>query len=1059
MGQPAARACPRHLDIDLAAARAASAAEGQRARGWHRPGQGDALKRLIVVLRRVPGRDCLFFQTSRTNIVIFEDLDRFKDPHIFETLRELNLLLNNASQTGDENIRFVYAIRDSIFEQLSRASEDNPDRVSQPPAPLTPAEVAAARRLVTTNRTKFFDLVVPMVPFISHRTSRDLIKKELASVPKAQRPGEQLVELVSAHITDMRLIKNVCNEYDVFRTRILRESGLKELTPDKLFASVVYKNQYLLDYEAIRHGDSLLDKLYQAYRDWATESAANARRVERVEGARLRRLDAISSRSKRLGKRLQDVLLAREQNNVNTTQFTVTTSATQFSFDDLQTSRFWRTFLNNQDDLAVVYQRNYSMISANLAFAKVQTLLGEDLDIADWEEADRSELVENIGRATKDQRRFAHATLREAMRATSDLFTYEGEEQSLEAVAKELFPEADLVIDLIRTGYIDENFTLYVTQFPDNSRAAAMNFIIRAVQPNRMDVDFHFGATDEVSTDDIQAALDGEGSRILDGRSVFNREIFDYLLGKSPESLHAPIRRLAASAEDEEHRKFIDAYVGGGKHAKEFIALLGQNWSGAFGFLFADDPEAVDPVLLSALLDGADPRRDYVLQDEERRVLQTLLPKLEAVTKRRSAKVSRAIATVLRKLGVSFDDLSVAADQLAECVIADSNYAVSRHNLEVIMGSAQKISLDRVKSEGPDGVYTNLLEHLSKYLEALTEDPTIPTVAQQDGFVEALNDVHDADPDSLAGVATAAGHGITVKSTNDINEAMWRSVMAAGRLALTASNVSAYMDGPGIDSALVAALEAEKTIEVDEDATKLDKLALRLVNSEDISTATKLSLLDSLHLQAGSLDADEIDVTAHALIPELVRRGEIADDAFAFNALQENDRVNKPALANVSKTFIGYMDSLTLTANELYDLVAPASSDAIKEHVIANMGVFRNTLGQNGAASLIKWAAAKSRAVDAETLGILIAKSEHRAANEAIALIAPKVNEIELQELGGMLHSFGGSYAQLANPGRDRPRVPKVEGMDALLGRLKDAGIVSKYAEKSGEYRVSKHHA
>lgn len=325
-----------------------------------------------------------FFQTSRTNIVIFEDLDRFKDPHIFETLRELNLLLNNASQTGDENIRFVYAIRDSIFEQLSRASDDNPDKKSQPPAPLTPAEVAVARRLVTTNRTKFFDLVVPMVPFISHRTSRDLIKKELASVPKTQRPGEELIELVSAYITDMRLIKNICNEYDVFRTRILRETGLKELTPDKLFASVVYKNQYLLDYEAIRHGDSLLDKLYQAYRDWATESAADARRVERLEGARLRRLDAIASRSKRLGKRLQDVLLAREENKVNTTQFTVTTSAAQFSFDDLQTSQFWRAFLDNQDDLALVYQRNYSLLSANLTFAKVQTLLGEDLDVADW---------------------------------------------------------------------------------------------------------------------------------------------------------------------------------------------------------------------------------------------------------------------------------------------------------------------------------------------------------------------------------------------------------------------------------------------------------------------------------------------------------------------------------------------------------------------------------------------------------------------------------------------------------------------------------------------------
>ena len=39
-----------------------------------------------------------FFEATDVDIAIFEDLDRFNDPFIFETLRELNVILNNSKQ-------------------------------------------------------------------------------------------------------------------------------------------------------------------------------------------------------------------------------------------------------------------------------------------------------------------------------------------------------------------------------------------------------------------------------------------------------------------------------------------------------------------------------------------------------------------------------------------------------------------------------------------------------------------------------------------------------------------------------------------------------------------------------------------------------------------------------------------------------------------------------------------------------------------------------------------------------------------------------------------------
>ncbi|POP54863.1 hypothetical protein, partial [Pseudomonas aeruginosa] len=95
-----------------------------------------------------------------------------------------------------------------------------------------------------------------------------------------------------------------------------------------------------------------------------------------------------------------------------------------------------------------------------------------------------------------------------------------------------------LVVDLLRAGLIDENFTLYITQFPGQAiSASAMNFIIKAVQPDVMDIEYHFGAGDLTAEADIESVLAAEPHRLLGGRSVFNIEIFDYLLNEDPSRL------------------------------------------------------------------------------------------------------------------------------------------------------------------------------------------------------------------------------------------------------------------------------------------------------------------------------------------------------------------------------------------------------------------------------------------------------------------------------------------------------------------------------------------
>ena len=117
-----------------------------------------------------------FFEIADYDIVIFEDIDRFEDPTIFESLKELNAILN-LSPCISRPIRFIYAVKDSIFDhgELKRRGR----RVdSDSGKMLDRAKVESVR----SNRTKFFDVIVPVVPFITHASARDHLYQMMKKV-------------------------------------------------------------------------------------------------------------------------------------------------------------------------------------------------------------------------------------------------------------------------------------------------------------------------------------------------------------------------------------------------------------------------------------------------------------------------------------------------------------------------------------------------------------------------------------------------------------------------------------------------------------------------------------------------------------------------------------------------------------------------------------------------------------------------------------------------------------------------------------------------------------
>ena len=183
-----------------------------------------------------------FFRNSKIRYVIFEDLDRFDMPLIFQNLRELNIRLNESNIP----VTFVYALRDSIFSQSEITVENDELPESGDRITLDSA----------IQKSKFFDYIIPIFPIHSYFNSKNQILSKLNS----DYYGETLNNIISEkyitgvgfYISDVRTISAIISELDIY-VHQLEKSNERDIDYNKLFAAIVYKNIYPEDFSNLQY--------------------------------------------------------------------------------------------------------------------------------------------------------------------------------------------------------------------------------------------------------------------------------------------------------------------------------------------------------------------------------------------------------------------------------------------------------------------------------------------------------------------------------------------------------------------------------------------------------------------------------------------------------------------------------------------------------------------------------------------------------------------------------------------------------------------------------------
>ncbi|GAA4853027.1 hypothetical protein GCM10023221_36110 [Luteimicrobium xylanilyticum] len=965
-----------------------------------------------------------FFEVTEYDLVIFEDIDRFDDTGIFETLRSLNTLLNSAPQLVSRPVRFVYAMRDSLFQKLEddllEASSSSATDTAENGNPTNRRSDVARQDVQRANRTKFFDLVIPVVPFITRENARDVMTKAFRK--DGYGVSDRLLDIVARHIADMRLVTNVRNEFKVFYHRLVDgPHPVPDLDADGLLAVVVYKNVHLQDFERIRLGTSNLDDLYRLGRDLVTCNVdERTKRIQELRSALVNQ-DAAAYRSEALGNRLH--LIMSELG----AQITLPPYARSAPQALLTSPEFWRDVAAGQSNASMTMSNGPSI---PLTPQFVGRLLGEALTAERWDAEARPQVERELARLEGTVAMLTRATW-ERLYASPGTPTRSGETF---AKATRRILGSDLAADMVQHGYLDEYFSLDIAPFyAEQISRNAMRFVQRNVDRGVPDLLY------PLTGPDVDAVLN-DRPHALEDVGTYNVTLLDHLLASHPQQARSVIANIPRMGADEV--RLLAAYTEHGDRPGAFVEALAPMWPDILTYLTED--AQVDLVRQRGMVDAAlvwwSDDVAYNLRPTARRFVEENYPELASIC---GTTASERAAQLALQIGAVFADLGPVADAALPPIKKAGAYPITASNLaratsnDTRPAGLASLSLDQLAAEEP-AVHAAVLDHLDDYLDATGMKPTVDDPAT---FADVLHSIGDHEAALIDSVVARASPECVLEDVTDAPTSTWPNLAEHGRFTASVANLSAYVSDRSVDAPLATFLETSgRVVGWDTSATSTSVVVAIVSAFQAIPDPAKRVALVSDAPFARHLTAEEIPDEPTSILRLLLVHGLVEDTAATFAPSVVSNPAAFASAVAVSAQFATFMSPAVVTVERVAALMnADEVDNTIKSTLVTNLSAY--LAGAPGAAcvAVAEYCLSHELTLDGPQLGLL-------EGGVSAALMVPLLARSGLagDALVPHLRALGGAYADLCDRGGRKVQVPDDDAHKRIIDLLRNASIIGK---------------
>lgn len=500
-----------------------------------------------------------FFSVRPYNVVIIEDLDRFRKTEIFTKLREVNLLLNSSERTKRKDIVFIYAVRDEMFTDKERA--------------------------------KFFDFIIPIIPIINSSNSGEILrsKKEKYNYEISDR----FIEDISFYIDDMRLLNNICNEFYLYKQKLN-----ENLNQDKLFAIIIYKNIYPNDFVSLSCNEGgLYDTIYSK-RKYINQE------LNKIDELCLKLKEEIEELNK---SSIKDIKIIRKlyvlkgiehlekfrNFYLHDEQISIDALIEDENFDYLKSNKLqYQMWSYNR------YGWQIDVANVDVSFATIETevdnkktYLQKEKEIRDYNQGKINSLKNKIQDYEKQKLKIRNLKLTELFKSNSNLELNIGKEVN-----------ENFIYSLLKNGYIAEDYIDYISLFHEGSITRTDHqYIINVRNGIKLEADYTLNKLDKLI--EKLNPLDFETEYIL------NYNLIDFILENASlyeNQLSSVFNKL--KDESNASTEFINGFIETSENLESFIRNLCKNWLNIWGYISSESSYTDEDKLkyLKLILEYAD---------------------------------------------------------------------------------------------------------------------------------------------------------------------------------------------------------------------------------------------------------------------------------------------------------------------------------------------------------------------------------------------------------------------------------------------------------------------
>lgn len=747
------------------------------------------------------------FEQVDADVIVFEDMDRFNANSIFERLREVNNLTNIQSKTALNKkksngkykpLRFFYLLRDDIF--------------------------------TTKDRTKFFDYIIPIVPVLDGSNSYEQFIKQLKKGNIFDKFDPSFLQRLSLYIDDMRVLKNIYNEFVVYMYRL----DNTDLNWNKMLAIIVYKNLFPRDFSNLQLGNGYVHELFEQ-KDKFRNSV-----IELLEEEKKKVLECIDRINNEILNDKQELNDAYDTKYAKLPQNTYWfTQEDHKKKDELDKEKSLREKAIDDREKGKIsdYEKEVADIDKKIVFAKTQLLS----ELITRDNADSVFMINSIN-------------------PIGDEKTYN------EIKGSDYF---ELLKFLIRYGYIDETYSDYMTYFYEESLSANDKTFLRRITDKR-------GADFEYSLKEVQKVIASPVLRVVDfaEEETLNFDLLNGILDnqgipKYQEYLTTLIQQL----KEKKQIDFISRYYDSDKFMDIFIVKLNEQWTDFFSYIvhnkamsgeqirnYSLDTLRLSEELVVSQMNFDNSLSDYISHQEDYLNIQ-------------NAYIDNVISK-FEILHVSFKSLNYEKSDkgLFDKVYEHNLYDMTFENIELMLRTKCGItSLYDIKhknytiikgmQDSPLAQYVDA--NMQLYLEEVIENCEDRIEDDETKAIAILNSdsIEDDIKEQYIGLLYTTITDITKISSQEL----WRILIANRIVAMSASNVVYYFQAHGLDDELVRfingiALSTDFTRvedEFDEDIT--EKFFDAIVINNMIETDKYQKILTDIGYYFDKYDAEEID--------------------------------------------------------------------------------------------------------------------------------------------------------------------------------------------------------